>query len=391
MNPVSIVLMLLALRCGAEAPSTPWSARIAESFMVRHPDAIMQVDGKTDTAWTYEQGLMLEAFRQMGKQSGDQRYYDFIQKNLEHYIGDDGSIRTYKLSDYNLDMIAGGRALLFLMDRTGQQKYRKAAELLRRQLKEQPRTHEGGFWHKKIYPYQMWLDGLYMAEPFNAACAVQFKEPQEFNDIADQFVFVYRHTRDSATGLCYHGWDESKTQQWADPSTGHSPSFWGRAMGWYVMGLVDVLDYFPEDHPRRGELVRILQDVCSALLKYQDSATGIWYQVVDQGARPGNYLESSASAMFAYGFAKGANKHYLGDRFFKAAERAMLGIRTNCISIDDAGNVDLKETCRGAGLGGNPYRDGTFDYYVNVPRASNDMKGIGPLLLAAIELERGAQ
>jgi unsaturated rhamnogalacturonyl hydrolase len=356
--------------------------------MARHPDGIMQVEGKSDTAWTYEQGLMLEAFRRMGLFSGEQRYFDFIQKNLDHYVGEDGSIRTYNLHDYNLDMIAGGRALLFLLERTGEQKYHRAADLLRRQLREQPRTREGGFWHKKIYPYQMWLDGLYMAEPFYTLYALRFHEPEAFDDIANQFVFAYRHTHDSVTGLCYHAWDESREQKWADPSSGHSPSFWGRAMGWYVMGLVDVLDSFPVDHPRRRELVQTFQELCGALLRYQDSTTGMWYQVVDQAARPGNYLESSASAMFAYAFAKGVNKGYLEPRFFEAAERAMHGLRQHCVSLDGAGRVNLKDTCKGAGLGGNPYRDGTYAYYVGVPRATNDMKGIGPLLLAALELER---
>jgi unsaturated rhamnogalacturonyl hydrolase len=377
--------------CSAPKGSPSWPAQIADSFIARHPDGIMQVEGKTDTAWTYEQGLMLEAFRQMGQYTGDRRYDDFIRQNLDHYVGADGSIRTYKQEDYNLDMIAGGRALLFLLERTKEQKYQAAADMLRQQLKGQPRTHEGGFWHKKIYPYQMWLDGLYMAEPFYASYAVRFNEPEAFDDIADQFVFVYRHTLDSATGLCYHGWDESKAQQWADPASGHSPSFWGRAMGWYVMGLVDVLDYFPPDHERRGELVRIFQEMSKSLLAFQDSATGMWYQVVDKGGRPGNYLESSASAMFAYAFAKGENKHYLEPRFFKAAERAMQGIKQQCVSVDENGRIDLKETCRGAGLGGNPYRDGSYDYYVGVPRAVNDMKGVGPLLLAAIELQRGGK
>jgi unsaturated rhamnogalacturonyl hydrolase len=193
------------------------------------------------------------------------------------------------------------------------------------------------------------------------------------------------------TGLCYHGWDESKKQQWANPVSGCSPCFWGRAMGWFAMGLVDVLDYFPPDHPRRGDLVRILQETSGALLAFQDSSTGMWYQVVDKAGHPGNYLESSASAMFAYAFAKGSNKKYLDSRFFKAAEKAMRGIRQQCVSVGERERVDLKETCRGAGLGGNPYRDGTYNYYVSVPRATNDMKGIGPLLLAAIELQRGTK
>ena len=390
MKPLFAIMLLVPVTCsGTAKDSSSWPVQLAESFMASHPDGIMQVDGKSDTAWTYEQGLMLEAFRQMGEFTGEQRYYDFIRQNLEHYVRDDGSIRTYKLDDYNLDMIAGGRALLFLFGRTKQDKFRMAADLLKRQLEEQPRTHEGGFWHKKIYPYQMWLDGLYMAEPFYASYALQFNEPKAFDDIASQFAFAYRHTLDSATGLCYHGWDESKTQRWADPSSGHSPCFWGRAMGWYMMGLVDVLDDFPREHPRRGELVRILRELSSALQVFQDSATGMWFQVVDRAGQPGNYLESSASAMFAYAFAKGANEGYLEPRFFAAAQRAMHGIRQRCVSVDSAGHVNLKDTCKGAGLGGNPYRDGSYTYYVTVPHAVNDMKGIGPLMLAAIEIQRG--
>jgi unsaturated rhamnogalacturonyl hydrolase len=390
---VSVLLSLfvtLACRMGPKppVPGESWARRIGESFLERHPDALLQVDGKRDTAWTYEQGLMLEALIEMGRFTGDQRYYSFVRQNLGHYVRDDGSIRTYRLDDFNLDMLAGGRSILFLLEATRQKKYRTAADLLRRQLKEQPRTHEGGFWHKNIYPYQMWLDGLYMAEPFYASYALQFNEPEAFDDIANQFSFIYRHASDSVTGLCYHGWDESRRQRWADSSSGHSPSFWGRAMGWYVMGLVDVLDYFPVDHPRRGELIRIFQEMSGALLSFQDSATGMWYQVVDQAGRSGNYFESSASAMFAYAFAKGANMNYLKPRFFSAAERAMQGIWQRCVSVDAAGHLDLKDTCRGAGLGGSPYRDGTYAYYVSVPRATNDMKGIGPLLLAAIEIER---
>jgi unsaturated rhamnogalacturonyl hydrolase len=377
------------MSCDTPAAKESWPIQIAQSFMIQHPDAIIQVDGKSDTAWTYEQGLMLEAMHRMGQFTGEREYDEFIQRNLAHYVREDGSIRTYTCDDYNLDMIAGGRALLYLFDMTKERKYRQAADLLWRQIREQPRTMEGGFWHKRIYPFQMWLDGLYMAEPFYATYAMRFNEPDAFDDIARQFVLAYRHTRDSATGLCYHGWDERRTQQWADPFTGHSPNFWGRAMGWYVMGLVEVLDVFPADHPRRGELVKILQELSAALLSFQDSATGMWYQVVDRAGDPGNYPESSASAMFAYAFAKGYNDHYLDARFFKAAEHAMQGLRDRCIFVDENGRLLLKDTCKGAGLGGNPYRDGSYQYYIHVPRATNDMKGIGPLILAAIELERG--
>lgn len=371
-------------------PSTDsWARRIAESFLVRHPEAVTYDTGMPDQKWTYEQGLMLVALHQMWLHSGDKKYLDFVHKNLDQYVGENGSIRTYKLTDYNLDLVCPGRALLSIYQATQQQKFRAAADTLRRQLREQPRTHEGGFWHKKIYPYQMWLDGLFMAEPFYASYAQMFTEPAAYDDIANQFIWIEKHTRDPKTGLLYHGWDESKQQRWADPETGCSPSFWGRAMGWYAMALVDVLDFFPKDHPRRMEIIVILRRLSEALVKYRDPKTGLWYQVVDQGDRNGNYLESSASCMLVYAFAKGANKGYLDRGFFKIAQASFKGVVENMVTIDDSGMVNLHHTCKGAGLGGNPYRDGSFEYYISEPQRTNDMKGIGPFLLAAIELEKG--
>ena len=380
--------------CGGEdsgkvPPGERWSVRIADSFLLRHPGAVTYDSGMPDQKWTYEQGLMLEAFLQMSLHNGEQKYFDFVSKNLDQYVEENGTIRTYKLSDYNLDNVAPGRALLAVYQSTKQQKYRAAADSLRRQLREQPRTHEGGFWHKKIYPYQMWLDGLFMAEPFYAMYAVLVDEPNAFDDIANQFIWIANHTCDPKTGLFYHGWDESRQQRWANPETGRSPSFWGRAMGWYAMGLVDVLDYFPADHPKRKELISILRGLSGALLRFRDEKTFLWYQVVDQGQREGNYLESSASCMFAYTFAKGANRGYLDKTFLEAAEQSLRGVTEHLITINEDGFVDLHQTCKGSGLGGNPYRDGSYSYYVSELRRTNDMKGIGPFLRAAIEIERG--
>ena len=367
----------------------PWSVRIAESFLLRHPDAVTYDTGFTERKWNYEQGLMLWALYQMSVHTGEEKYADFVHGNLDQYIEANGSIRLYKLSDYNLDLVAPGRSLLVVYQMTKEEKYLNAADTLMRQLREQPRTKEGGFWHKKIYPFQMWLDGLYMAEPFHAFHSRVFGEPAEYDDIANQFTWIASHTRDQKTGLFYHGWDESKQQRWANPETGCSPSLWGRAMGWFAMGLVDVLDYFPPDHPKRKELVSILQQLCDALLKYRDEKSFLWYQVVDQGERKGNYLESSASCMFAYAFAKGANMGYLEKSFFKAAEQAFKGITERLVTINKDGFVDLHNTCKGAGLGGNPYRDGSFEYYIGEQQRTNDMKGVGPFLLAAIEIEKG--
>ena len=332
---------------------------------------------------------MLVALLEMWRHSGDERYFEFVRNNLDQYVDSNGAIATYKRTDYNLDNIGPGRALLAVYHRTGETKFLAAAETLKQQLEEQPRTNEGGFWHKKIYPYQMWLDGLFMAQPFAAWYAAMFNHPEAFDDIANQFIWIARHTYDPRTGLYYHAWDESRQQRWADPETGCSPHFWGRAMGWYAMALVDVLDYFPEDHPRRHELVEILRALVRGVVKFQDTASALWYQVVDQGGKGGNYLEASASCMFAYGLAKGVNKGYLDHKYFEVAENAFQGVIDSLVTLTKDGYVDLHHTCRGAGLGGSPYRDGSYEYYISEPQRTNDMKGVGPFLLAAIELERG--
>lgn len=401
MNPLVLVLAGFlfsnAVHAGAHtnvpADSVPragsWSRRIADSFLLRHPDAVTYDTGFTEKKWNYEQGLILWALYRMSQHTGEPKYYDFVERNLNQYVDPDGRITSYRLSDYNLDLIAPGRALLAVYQKSGQERYRRAADTLRRQLREQPRTDEGGFWHKNIYPYQMWLDGLFMGEPFYAMNASLTNEPSAFDDIAQQFILIARRTRDAKTGLYYHGWDERRRQRWADSTTGCSPSFWGRALGWYIMGLVDVLEYFPEKHPKRKDLVALLNDVAAGLLKYRDKETGLWYLVLDQGKRPGNYFESSSACMFTYAFAKGASRGYLDRKYFRAAERSFKGILFHHVSIDKNGLVDLHDTIKGAGLGGTPYRDGTFSYYASERRRTNDMKGIGPFLLAAIELEKG--
>ena len=397
-NPGTIILTLaLMLRPAAQSQQyslaglevRPWSHIIAETFLLRHPDGVTYDSDSPDTRWNYEQGLLLVAMHRMWLHTGDAQYFAFIRQNIDWYVDERGNIRTYDVTTYNLDNIGPGRVLLALFQETKEQKYRAAADSLRRQLRMQPRTMEGGFWHKRIYPYQMWLDGLFMAEPFYTRYAALYDEPGAFDDIANQFIWIARHTRDPNTGLLYHGWDESKQQRWANPVTGCSPNFWGRAIGWYAMALVDVLDDFPRDHPKRKELIAILQDVAGAVVKFRDEKTHLWYQVVNEGGREGNYLEASASCMFAYSFAKGANKGHLDSGFFSIAEQSFRGVVDHLVTVDTRGLVDLHRTCRGAGLGGTPYRDGSYEYYIGEPQRTNDMKGVGPWLLAAIELEQG--
>jgi unsaturated rhamnogalacturonyl hydrolase len=339
--------------------------------------------------WAYECGLMHRALEQVWLKTGEVKYYDYIKRDVDALVGENGSIKTYAVKDYNLDQINPGRSLFMLYRQTGESKYKKAACLLREQLKGQPRTNEGGFWHKKIYPHQMWLDGIYMASPFYAEFGQMFGEPAAFDDVAAQIIVIEKHTRDEKTGLLYHCWDESRRMDWADPVTGRSPLFWGRAIGWYAMAIVDVLDYLPRDHPKRQDILEIFERTVAAVVRVQDASTGLWYQVLDQGTRAGNYLEASASCMFVYSIAKAIRQGILSEKYLDVARRGYQGILDNLIRVDDQGQVNLENTCGSAGLGGTPYRDGSYEYYVNEKIVVNDYKGVGPFVLADLEMEAG--
>jgi unsaturated rhamnogalacturonyl hydrolase len=319
--------------------------------------------------------------------TGKQIYYDYVKRNLDHFVNPDGSIRTFRLEEYNLDQINEGKLLFFLYETTGDERYKTAAYLLREQLRTQPRTSAGGFWHKKIYPHQMWLDGIYMASPFYAEFARRFDEPEGFDDVAHQIILIESRTRDPKTGLLYHAVDESKSQAWAHPETGCSPNFWGRAMGWYAMAIPDVLHHMPEDHPQRDALIAIFRATVDALVRVQDPASGVWYQVLDQGDRPGNYLESSASCMFVCAVAKGVRMGYLDEEYLAVARRGYDGIVAEFVTLDKQGLVNLNGICAVAGLGGTPYRNGSYEYYVNEKVIANEYKGVGAFTMASIEME----
>jgi len=260
---------------------------------------------------------------------------------------------------------------------------------LREQLKTHPRTSEGGFWHKKVYPHQMWLDGLYMGQPFYAEYAKLFDEPEAFDDITNQFVLMEKYSRDAQTGLLYHGWDESREQAWANDTTGRSPHVWGRALGWYSMALVDALSFFPEDHPGVDSLTGILQRLAKAVVAYQDKKSGVWYDVVDMGERPENYFEASASCMLVYALAKGVRLGYLPKSYLRAAKKGYEGILKEFITPRDGGGINLEGTVMVSGLGGSGrYRDGSFDYYMSEPVIQNDPKGIGAFIKCATEIEK---
>ena len=385
-------MLLGALADGAAAQmAPPVSERMAATAMTSlWRDASKKEEGRP-SKWTYELGIMLKGLEGVWYATGDGRYFRHIQEQLDHWVQPDGTIRTYRPEEYNIDHVLLGRNLLTLYKVTGQEKYRKAAASLREQLKTHPRTKEGGFWHKKIYPHQMWLDGLYMGEPFYAEYAATFNEPEAFDDIARQFVLMERHARDAQTGLLYHAWDESREQRWADKTTGRSPHVWGRAMGWYAMALVDTLEHFPAEHPQRAELVAILNRLASAVAKYQEPKSGLWWQVVDRGGQKGNYLEASASAMFVYALAKGVRQGHLPASYVKVAEKAYQGILREFIRPVSAAQVNLEGTVSVAGLGGNPYRDGSYEYYLSEKVVTNDPKGVGAFLKASVEMEQAAK
>ena len=386
--PVSVTVLFLYCTSVAQTTKQPYSQRMADSFVARYPDSIVIGNNKT-ARWDYEQGLVLKGIERVWQRTGDGRYFTYIQKDIDQFVNADGAIRTYKPDEYNIDNITAGRVLLMLSQQTlpGREKYQKAAALLRKQLADQPRTKEGGFWHKKRYPYQMWLDGLYMAEPFYAEYGQIFNEPQDFDDIARQFDLIEAHLIDPKTGLLYHGYDESRQQKWANPKTGQSPNFWGRAIGWYAMALVDVLDYFPADHPQRAKLVGYLQRLAPVLATYQDKKTGCWFQMMDQGNRKGNYPEASASCMFVYVLAKGVRLGYLNASFGAVAKRGYEGILKTFISEEADGKLTLNGTVSVGGLGGEPYRDGSYEYYLSEPIRPNDLKGVGPFMMASVEME----
>jgi unsaturated rhamnogalacturonyl hydrolase len=371
----------------AHADELSWSQRMADSIIKRWPEGKFVPSNAPPGSWNYELGVLLQGMDDAWYHTADGAYYKYIKESIDPFINADGTISTYQPENNALDDLVLGRELLLLYGVTQDAKYYKAATLLREQLKTHPRTSDGGFWHKQRYPQQMWLDGLYMAEPFYAQYASTFHEPQDFEEITKQFVLMEEHSRDAKTGLLYHGWDETKQQVWANKTTGMSPNFWARGMGWYMMALVDTLPYYKEDDPGREKLLEILERLAAAMVKYQDKDSGLWYEVVDKPSEKGNYLESSASCMFTYAIAKGVRLGYLPPAYSANAERAYEGILKHFVKLDADGSVILTGTVKAIGLGTDAVHDGSYSYYVSQEVVSNDPKGVGAFLMASTEMK----
>jgi len=383
MKKVTIFILVLGAVATAAAQSTGGISAQPSDPAVAMASTVLQLwpDTGDSTAirWAYDNGVVWKGLEGLWYNTGDARYFKYVQHQMDRLVDKEGNIRTYKLEDYNLDNILCGRILLTLYNVTGQKQYYKAATTLREQLRQQPRTSQGSFWHKKKYTEQVWLDGLYMAQPFFAEYAAEFHEDSLFDDIVKQFTAIETNTRDKATGLLYHGWDESKLEKWADKQTGRSPHFWARAMGWYGMALVDAMDYMPAN--RRVFLEPILARYAAAIKKVQDPASGCWWDILDKPNEKGNYPEASASCMFVYTLAKGVRKGYLPNTYRIVAEKGWQGVQKKFFS-----NGTLEGTVSVSGLGGNPYRDGSYNYYISEKVVPNDPKGVGAFLLAADEM-----
>jgi unsaturated rhamnogalacturonyl hydrolase len=375
----------LPLLAGSGADELPMSQRMANSAIARWPDGRFVPPG-SPWKWNYELGTLLEGVDSVWLSTADGDYFKYIQSSVDQLVTPDGSIPTLRREDHELDNILLGRQLLLLYRVTQNKRYLTAATFLHDQLEQQPRNTDGGYSHKQHYPNQMWLDGIYMAEPFRAEYAFLSHHPEAFADITHQFVLIEQHTRDPKTGLLYHGWDASKQERWANKQTGDSSQFWARAIGWYMMALVDSLPYYPTDDPGRKQLLAILQREAAAVARYQDPKTGLWYDVLDKPGAKGNYFESSAACMFVYAFTKGVRRGYLPPSYLANAKRGYQGILDHFIKTD-GGDVSLTDTVKASGLGGDPYRDGTYAYYINEKAVTNDPKGVGAFLLAGTEME----
>lgn len=356
----------------------------AESEKKRFPKA-WQLDHDKRLFFGYAQGLGCRAMLEVWRETKDRKYLDYVIEWADTIINDKGEIHLYEVETYNIDYINSGKVLFEVYRQTGNEKYRLAMDRLVAQMKMHPRTLEGAFWHKLVYQHQVWLDGLYMASPFLAEYAVTFNKPEWMDDVVNQFLICGKHTYDAQTGLYYHAWDESKRQRWANKETGQSPNFWGRSIGWWFMALVDVLDFIPQEHPKHPELMRMVENLAGTLTRYQDK-TGLWYQVIDQGSRPGNYVEASVSSMFMYAYAKAVNKSYIDKKYRKTAERTYDGLMKNLIVRNDDGTLTLTQCCAVGGLGGRPYRDGSFEYYIGEKIRDNDAKATGPFIMGCLEL-----
>ena len=338
--------------------------------------------------WNYIDGCMIIALLEAAEITGEKKYSDFAEKFIDFYVHEDGTIVGYDPKKPNLDDINEGRVLFDLYRTTGKEKYKKAIEMLHKQVEAHPRTTTGNFWHKEIYPNQIWLDGLYMAQVFRTRYEAEMGK-KDFSDIVNQYLNVRKYMFDEDKKLYYHGCDISKKAFWCDKETGRSANFWLRAIGWFSISLIDNISYI-EDEAARKKLIDIFAEAIEGISKYADPATGMYWQVVDCGGREGNYLETSGSSMIAYAMMKGARLGVIDKKYAAMGKKTFDGICEKYLKITDEGDLDLGGICLVAGLGpeDNRRRDGSYEYYISEPVVDNDAKGVAPFVLSYMEVKR---
>jgi unsaturated rhamnogalacturonyl hydrolase len=364
--------------------NSKWSEKAAATILNKYPKA-WQIDGTEKPKWDYKMSLVLFSFEKLYKKTKDQKYLNYIKEYADEMIDSSGNIKKYDVKEYNIDYVNPGKLLFNLYDVTKDNRYQKVTQQLRSQLESQPRNASGGFWHKQIYPNQMWIDGLYMAEPFYVQYTVTYENGKALDDIAKQFELVQNHLVDKKTGLVYQAWDESKQIGWANPETGTSPTIWGRGIGWYMMALVETLDYYPKTHPKQKELVKFLNEISKSIMKYK-SASGLWYQVTDKPEMKDNFLESSSSAMIIYSLAKGADKGYLSASYKKTAQKSFEAFIKEFVKTDANNEITISNVSSNVGLGGKPFRDGSNEYYIKSKTKDNSSPALAAFILSATEL-----
>ena len=382
-----------------DKPFENYSQWLTASEMRRVPLPYL-LDFSKKPKWSYVMGIELEAMLDTYLHYGGDHIKDYCQLYTDTMIDSKGNIRSYELEDYNLDQIRTGHFVARMYQNFPEKKNLIAMKTLMKQLDKQPRTAEGVYWHKAIYAYQVWLDGIFMGLPYRTLAAGMLlnekKAGKIYDDAVDQISKTYERTLDPKTGLNRHAWDETHTMFWADKETGLSQHCWGRAQGWYTMALIELLDALPQDYERRNEVINLLEKDLDAVIKWQDKKSGVWYQVMDSPQREGNYLEATCSSMFAYSLLKAYNKGYVGEKYLEAGKKAFEGIINNFIRVESDSTISLTNCCSVAGLGPGegPYvkkpnykRDGSYDYYLSEPIRDNDAKGVGPFIWAALEYE----
>jgi len=363
-------------------PNDDWASLGAKTLIKRDP-----IFNKL-FKWSYDDGTLFGAMYNTYQIKNDHEILKYMQFNFDRYLDDQGNIHGYVPDKLALDDVCNGKSLLDLYHETGDQKYKDAADKLFRQLQLQPRTNEGTFWHKQSYPYQVWLDGLYMGSVFYAKYQKMFGIDKYYDDVVHQFLTAYKVTLDEKNGLCFHAYDEARVQPWANKENGHSPHFWTRAIGWFVMAMVDVLEYIPESVDGREKIIQNLNDLFDALKKYADPQTGLWYQVTDEIDRPMNYLEQSGSSMILAAMAKATRLGYSSEeKWSKDIDNGWEYSLEEFITVTNDGYLNTNRTVEVGGLGGDNKRDGSYAYYMSEPVISNDHKGYGAFMYLANEME----